>query len=195
MTEPIVVVHGKHAGYFKLVDQDGSQLGSAVPVGRARASASRAIWTHEFRDAHDRCVFNLHNVSRLRGLITWAYEVSAPGGSGMISVKRVRRLTETASMTEGPREIGMIRPPDSSRVALAFRWLGMWLGNESPLGIEDDTGRQVARVHIARVRRWRELCDLVVEVEDGTSEQLRRVALAASLIAASEIINWGGGGG
>jgi hypothetical protein len=196
MTEPIVVVHGEHLGYFKLFDQDGSQLGSAVPVGRTRASASRALRTHQFRDAHDRCVFNLQDVGpRLGGWLTkWAYEISAPGGSGMISVKRVHRSTANASITEGPRQIGMMRPPDRSRVALAFRWIG-WGGKESPLGIEDDTGRQVARVHIARVRRTRRICDLVVEVEDGTSEQLRRVALAASLIAESELINWGEGGG
>ena len=34
MTEPIVVVRGKHLNYFRLVDQDGSQLGLAVPDGR-----------------------------------------------------------------------------------------------------------------------------------------------------------------
>jgi hypothetical protein len=196
ITEPIVVVHGEHLGYFKLFDQDGSQLGSAVPVGRTRASASRALRTHEFRDAHDRWVFNLQDVGpRLRspGLTKWAYEISAPGGSGTIGVKRVRRLTETASITEGPRQIGMMRPPDPSPVALAFAAIGMWWGvsTRSPVVIEDDTGRQVARVHIARVSKIRQLGDLVVEVEDGTSEQLRRVALAASLIAYGSLINWG----
>lgn len=49
---------------------------------------------------------------------------------------------------------------------------GVSVGKDSPWGIEDDTGRQVARVHMARVRRFREQVDLV-EAEDGTSERLR----------------------
>ena len=64
------------------------------------------------------------------------------------------------------------------------------MGKDSPWGIEDDTGRQVARVHMARVRRFREQVDLV-EAEDGTSERLRRVALAASMIADHELIHFG----
>lgn len=86
-----------------------------------------------------------------------------------------------------------IAPPWS--VAVVFAALMAGERRRSPaLAIEDQNGRQVARVHIARTRSWGPLVDLIVEVEDGISQQLRHVALGASMIATLELIGSGEGG-
>jgi len=97
-------------------------------------------------------------------------------------------LNDTASVTQGPVQVGTIR----SRVGPALRALGIPVRKKSrALVLEDHHGRQVARIHIARKRRYGQFVDLVIEVEDGTLEQLRKVAIAASMIADRELIDFG----
>jgi hypothetical protein len=88
-------------------------------------------------------------------------------------------------------QVGTIR----SGAARASKALGILGRKKSPaLVIEDHHGRQVARIHIARKKRAGHLVDLVVEVDDGTTEQLRKVAIAASVIADRELIDFPGSG-
>jgi hypothetical protein len=176
-SEPVVVVRGKHRRDFELLDQDGGQLGLAIDVRRRSLLGDRAAY--EFRDAQERCIFNLKNTgSSVTGPgIKWRYEVTWPGESRTISIHRTSRRTTETSISEGSRQIGTMRGKGS--VVLA---------------IEDHSGLEVASVHIARARRFHELVDLVVELEDGISEELRVTALAASLITDMSLISFGGGG-
>ena len=76
--------------------------------------------------------------------------------------------------------------------------------HRSHFDLFDGNARQLGRVlgagkggvyefrDIARIRRVYSLVDLVVEVDDGASEPLRTVALAASVIADRELINLAG---
>jgi hypothetical protein len=89
---------------------------------------------------------------------------------------------DTASVAEGSVQIAVTR---LAQVAVS----GL-----PALILDDATGHHAARVHIPRVRRFRELVDLILEVPDGTSKQLRAVALGGSLIAEREVIDLGGGG-
>jgi hypothetical protein len=173
MTEPVVVVHGRHRGDFELLDQDGGRLGSAVRVGGMRSvDAARS---YEVRDAHDRYVLHLHEAelsSAVWGLTKWHYEVVLTGESGKITVQKTS--PEPTSISHGPRRIGTMRN-----------------GPTHAFLIEDHTGREVARIHIARTRFWSERVDLIAEIEDGTSVPLRSVALAATVIADRELIKFG----
>ena len=185
-SEPVVVVRGKHLSHFDLFDSSAGQLGRVVRVARKEA--------FEFRDIDDGCVLKLEDVGpswRSFGLAKWRYEVSEPDKRGAISVRRVRRLNDTVSITEGPMQVGTIR----SGAARGSRALRILVRKKSPaLVLEDHHGRQVARIYIARKKRAGHFVDLVVEVEDGTPEQLRKVAIAASVIADRELIEFPGSG-
>jgi hypothetical protein len=173
MTEPVVVVHSKHRRDFDLLDQDGGRLGSVVRVGGLRSV--EAARSYEVRDAHDRCVFHLNVAgpsSEVWGLTKWHYEVVSPGESGKITVQKAS--PEPTSISEGSHQIGVMRD-----------------GPTHAFVIEDDTGREVARIHIARTRFFSERVDLIAEIEDGTSEPLRKAALAATVIADRELIQFG----
>ena len=200
MSEPVVAARGKHLNGFELFDQEMGQLGSAAVLG---------LGTFEFRDACDRCVFKLKedtsnpDLARRIGLAgsagrqgKWRYEVVAADGSETISVRRVGRWTPTATICNGPRQIGLMRPGSSSRIAHVLEATGFKAPKRSPaLVIEDEPGHEVAWVHIGRTSSGDDLVELVVEIEDRTSEQLRKVALAASVIADYELISFSSGGG
>lgn len=81
---------------------------------------------------------------------------------------------EPTSISDGSRRIGTMRN-----------------GPTHAFVIEDHTGREVARIHIARTRFFSERVDLIAEIDDGTSEPLRKVALAAAVIADRELIQFG----
>jgi hypothetical protein len=192
MSEPLVVVHGKHREDFELLGQDAARLGSVVCVDRARC--------YEFRDLNDRCAVKLRDLApstRLRGLWKWRYEVISPGGGETISVMRVSRRKDPATIAQGSRQVGVLRRISRPAALTKFPRVSavIGLGTSESLVVEDHTGRQTARVHIVENRLSTKLVELIVEVEDGTSEQLRMVALAASLIAERELINWAVGGG
>src|SRR5207253_1618954 len=122
------------------------------------------------------------------------YELSTPEAAEAISISKVRRLTDTASITQGPDQIGMIRSQVKPRsVGADMRALGSPGRRKSPaLTVEDHNGREVARIYIARKRQPHERVDLIIEVKDGTSVQLRRIAVAASVIADLELIGFAG---
>jgi hypothetical protein len=63
------------------------------------------------------------------------------------------------------------------------------------LAVKDRSRDEVARVHIARMKRFRSLIDLVVDIEEDTPDDLRMAALASALIADREIATFGEGGG
>lgn len=86
-----------------------------------------------------------------------------------------------ASVTDGSVQIAMMRLAQVAVPGLPA------------LILDDATGHHVARVHIPRVRRFRELVNLILEVPDGTSKQLRAVAWPGGLIAARELIDLGEG--
>jgi hypothetical protein len=185
VSEPVVVVRGKHRSHFDLFNCWGSSLGRVVQVGRTDA--------YEVRDVYERRVLNLQEVGsswRALGLTKWRYELSIPDEPEAIRVSRVRRLTDTASITQGPTQIGLIRssaPTLSGALRRAFGSPGR--KKSRVFAVEYQTGSDVASVYIARKRQRHEHVDLVVEITDGTSEQLRKIALAASVIADLELIN------
>ncbi|MGZ4222006.1 MAG: hypothetical protein ACXVH1_37065 [Solirubrobacteraceae bacterium] len=150
---------------------------------------------YEVRDADDQRVLALQDVGpswRTLGLTKWRYELSMPDEPEAISVSRVRRLTDTASITQGPLQIGMIRSRVEPRsVTVALRMLGSPGRRKSPaFALEDHDGRQVACIYIACKRGPYERVDLIVDVKDGTSEQLRKIAVATSVIADRELIDF-----
>ena len=188
-SEPVVVVRGKHRSHFDLFDCRGKPLGRVVQAGRVDA--------YEVRDVDERRVLSLQDVGpswRTLGLTKWRYELSMPDEPEAISVSRVRRFSATASITQGSLQIGIVRSQvKPGPVAVALRALGSPGRKKSPaLALEDRIGRQVARIYIARKRRRGpdERVDLIVEVTDGTSEQLRKIAVAASVIADRELIDF-----
>jgi hypothetical protein len=135
----------------------------------------QAARSYEGRDAHDRCVLYLHEAgpsSTVWGLTKWHYEVVLAGESGKITVQKAS--PEPTSILDGSRRIGTMRN-----------------GPTNPFLIEDHAGREVARIHIARTRFFSERVELIAETEDGTSGPLRLVALAATLIADRELIQFG----
>lgn len=183
MTEPLVIACGEHLQDFELLDQDARRLGSAIHVDRA----------YELHDASGRCVLKAAFPSRLIGRTKWTYEVSTPDGSTTISVRRVGRQTDSASVTEGPHTIGMIRKArPQSRGSRGLR--AIFAVERPRLLIEDRSGREVACVHIARIRTVGDRVYLVIERKQGIPEQLRSVSLAASVIVDRELISIGHGG-
>ena len=193
VSEPVVVLRGRHRWHFDLFDCRGKPLGRVVQVGRLVA--------YEVRDVDEQRVLNLQDVGpgwRALGLTKWRYELSMPDEHEVISVSRVGRLTDTASITQGPLQIGTIRAGVAHRrpVAVALRALGRPRRKKSAaLVLEDHNGRRVAGIYTARNRPRYEGVDLIVEVKDGTSEQLRKIAVAVSVIADLELIRLQGSGG
>lgn len=129
------------------------------------------------------------------GTWNWHYELVLPGEGGTIKVRHVNRRPNPAEITQGSQQIGTIRtilkPAAQTRFARAAAVLR--LGVSPTFVVHDYAGRDTARVHFAEKRG--RLVDLVVEVDHGTPEPLRRVALGASLIAGNEVVDWAGGGG
>jgi hypothetical protein len=219
MTEPLVLVHGihreasqllfeqkavqrigeertfavtrrRHNADYELFDQDARWLGSVV--------AAHPAPRYEFRDPDARCVLALRKLAvsakrvRLVGLWKWQYEIVLPGAGVTISVKQVARKSDPAEVTQGSQQIGSIqeilKPAAQTRFARVAAMLR--LGVSPAFVIHDNAGRETARVHIAERRG--NLVDLVAEIQQGTPERLRKVALGASVIAANELLNWSG---
>jgi hypothetical protein len=95
--------------------------------------------------------------------------VFGPDGSESVSVERDTRWTQRASIRDGPCHIGTLRRPNRA----------------GALVIEDERGHQPGRLQIGHGS----YIDEAIEVEDRTSEQVRRVALAANVIADYELIS------
>jgi hypothetical protein len=180
-SEPVVVVRGQHLSHFDLFDRGGRQLGRVVRLARQEA--------YEFRDIDDRCLIKLEDVGsswRSLGLTKWRYEVSEPDMGEAISARRIRRWKDTAWIGQGPVQVGTI----GSGLAPVLRALGVRGRKKSrALVLQDLNGRQAARIHVAHTHG--QFVDLVIEVQDETPEQLRRVAIAASVIADRELIDAG----
>jgi hypothetical protein len=183
LAEPVIVLRGEHTRGFKLFDHAGIRIGSAiavvVPISRLRRH------THiELRDVHGGCVLTVRDggpfLSRL--LMGWNYQVLEPDGSASLTVRRVARRTERASIMDGDAQLGVIRPGNPSFLSRALKRTEY---EEWPtFVVEAVAGHHVARVRLARPSWRTKLIHLVVELEDGASEQLRKAALAASVKAA-----------
>lgn len=186
MSEPVVVLRGKHRSHFDLFDCSGESLGRVVQFGRSDA--------YEVRDQDHQRVLSLQEVGpswRVLGLTKWRYELSLSDEPEVISVSRARRLTDAASITQGVLQIGLIRSRPRPRSGAPLKALGGPGRKKSPvLVVEDQSGHQVARIHIARKSRNDQRVDLILDVTDGASEQLRKVAVAASVIADLELIDF-----
>ena len=165
MTEPLLVVRGNHHGDFGVFDRAGKRVGSAMRSGER--SPGR-LCTDEFLDAEGRCVIRVETVgsSAGRGRTKWVYELSGPQVPDVTKLSRVSRWAPKASITQGSRAIGMLKPAKSF----------------AGLVVEDEPGHPVARVYIAGAREWKKFTDVVVEAEDGAPEELRKAALAATVI-------------
>ena len=186
--EPLIVAHGQHSGDFELFAADARVLGVA---SRARRG------TYELRDASQHLVWELRAGSSLRGLgFKWRYELVLPNQQTIL-IQRSSRSSDAAAATLGTRHVGMIRPHRASSLR---QRVGAELG--SPAGartravaIEDDSQRERAWIYVARVRRLHALVDLVAEIDDSASDELRQIAVAAILITEREVIGWSAGGG
>lgn len=169
MTESLLVLR-RTGGDLDVLDQYGDRLGSASWGRRSR-------WReYEYIDIEGTCVLHGQVLGSLSGpAIKWVYELSVPHSPETTTLRRIDRSTQTASITQGQREVGWLRPvkqPDGFLIA-------------------DRDDKEVGRVLVAHASPLR----LLVLVNDSATEELRRVALAAALIADRELTKSGGGGG
>lgn len=171
MTEPLLVLR-RDGGDLDVFDRYRNRLGSARwgrRFGWIQFGSSRE---HEFVDAEDTCVLHVQEVGPA---ITWVYELSVPHSPETTKLQRIDDSTQTASITQGQREVGWLRSlkrPDGFLIA-------------------DRDDKEVGRVLVASESPLR----LLVLVNDSATKQLRRVALAAALIADRKLTKPGGGGG
>jgi hypothetical protein len=185
LRQPIVIVRGVHATDFELLNQRGRRLGSAIPSDEQTASGR---WRHcyDFRDHDDHSLLRLRDVSpkQTSGFFAdWSYEVSDPAGRTVVSVHHESRLRE--SRRSGACSIVL----DSAQIGTMRRGRRRCL-----LVLEDEAGQQAARVLLGYKRLvGRPLrIDLVVEIDDVARDQIRAVALAASVIADCRVIEYPG---
>jgi hypothetical protein len=176
LTAPVIVVRGMHRDPLELLDQNGRKLGSANP--RPPVDWSYEL-SYELCDTDSRCVLIVHKFERslrerLKG--AWAYELFEPGDPRIITVSCAERW-EDATIADGPHQIGLLR---SGTGRCLF-------------SVQDEPGHILGRVLLAR-QQFFDRFALVVEVENRTPDQLRKVAVAASVIADREMIASGGGG-
>jgi hypothetical protein len=182
MTESLLVFR-RNRGDLDVFDQKGNRLGSS----RAARSARRSRWIqfdsgrdHELVDAADACLLHLQDTgSHWKGrAIKWVYELKAPHSPEATKLQRIDRSTGTASITQGEREIGWLRP----------------LRGSDGFVIADRDDKEVGRGLVANERLLRGP-DLLVRVNSSAPEELRRVTLAAAVIADRELPRRSGGGG
>ncbi len=185
-TEPLIVAHGQHSGDFELFAADARALGVA---SRARRG------TYALYDASDQLAWELRAGSSMRGPgFKWRYDLVFPGHQTML-IKRGTRSADAAVVSIGARHVGMIRP---RRATSPLHWaaaeVGIRVRARSPAAaVEDDTQHERAWIYVARVWRLHGLVDLVAEIDDSASDELRQIAIAAILITEREFIGWGGG--
>lgn len=183
--EPIVVARGVYLADFALLDQRGRRLGSAIPVDE-QSGSGRWSRSYDFRDQDDRSLFILRDASSKQTsgfFATWTYEVSDPEGRRVVSIHHQSRLRETRR--SGACSIVL----DSGQIGTMRRGKKKCL-----LLLEDEAGQQMARVLLGYKRLVGHplRLDLVVEIDDAAPDRLRPVALAASMIAQSRVIEYPG---
>jgi hypothetical protein len=175
MTESLLVLR-RDGGDLDVLDQDGNRLGSVRWGRRFGWIQFGSSGEYEFVDAEDTCVLHVQAVGSLKGpAIKWVYELSVPHSSEATKLQRIDRSTHAASITQGQREVGWLRPlkrPDGFLIA-------------------DRDDNDVGRVLVGSESPLR----LLVLVNDSATEELRRVGLAAAVIADRELTERGGGGG
>jgi hypothetical protein len=183
LDEAILVVCGAHDGEeFRIFDQAGNSLG-AITFRLGAKLESR--W--EIRDTEGRNLQLLQAVGgtiQTSSLAKWSYALSEPGSSIVTSIDKVQRRSATCAVAVGPRRVGTLRKPDDDRVTGYL--------------VEDDGGRQLADVRVARTRSgiWgAPQVAIVVQIDDHATAQMRWVALATSVIVDNELLNHLGGGG
>jgi hypothetical protein len=179
LTEPVVVFRSGHARGFTLLNQGGHRVGSAVAVGPA--SRARAPEQLEVRAPDNRCLFTVRDAgswfSRL--FRRWEYEILERDASQGLIVRRMAPRAKEASVARDDARVGVIRPGNPAFLSRAMsrkEFRDMW----PMFVVETDTGEQVARIRLARPGWRTELLHVVVGVQDGASDELRRAALAAA---------------
>jgi hypothetical protein len=195
LTEPVIVARGTSHEHLELLDQHGRQLGVADlvrPAGGlwlALLGRSSSPTSYELCDADGRSVLIVREVKlsvseRFRR--GWTCEVLQPGEFATITVSRVGRWSSRSySIAEGPRQIGLLRIEFGTTLVKAGAWL---------CSVEDETGHDVGTVLLADKRNSSGRVALVLEVKDGSPAQLRRVAVAAILVADLRVIVFNRGG-
>jgi hypothetical protein len=179
LSEPVVVFRGGHATGFTLFNQGGHRVGSAVAVGPvSRVRAPRQL---EVRALDARCLFIVRDpgspFSRL--FHRWKYEIREPDATHGLIVRRMAPRAQEASVARDDARIGVVRPGNPAFLSRAMNrkaFRDVW----PMFVVEADTGEQVARIRLARPGWRTELVNVVVEVQDGASAELRRAALAAA---------------
>jgi hypothetical protein len=116
----------------------------------------------------------------------WRYALNAPGSAVITTIDKIDRK-DTCAITVGPRRIGTL-----SKFDLRGNW-----GSGGPDGrlgyslVEEDTGRQLADIRVAR-SRGRILglsqVDIIVQLDERATTQMRWVALAAGVIVDSQLL-------
>ena len=179
MTESLLVLR-RNGGTLDVFDQNGNRLGSARSARRSGWIQFGSGRDYEFVDAADTCVLYLRDVgSHWKGpAIKWVYELRVPHSPETTNLQRIDRSTGTASITQGESEVVWLRP----------------LKRGDGFVIADRDDKEVGRVLVAGERLLRGP-DLLVRVNSFAAEELRRVTLAAAMIADRELPRRGGGGG
>lgn len=130
---------------------------------------------------------------------SWAYELVEPGDPRIITLSCAGRWpTNKASWIEIPERFGWLQSRASAAIQEGPRQIGLLRSGTGRClcSVEDEPGQILGRVLLADLgssisRR----ITLVVEVENRTPDQLRKVAVAASFIADLEMITFAHGGG
>jgi hypothetical protein len=186
-TEPLIVAQGQHSGDFELFAADARALGVATRRRRA----------YELRDTSEQLIFELRARSSIRGFATkWRYDLTFSGGQTIL-IERSSRVGEAAVATIGARQVGMLRPRRaSSLLPRAAELFAYRMGARTPaVAVEDDTQHERAWIYVARIRRLHGVVELVAQIDDSASDELRQLAVAAILITEREFIGWSSGGG
>jgi hypothetical protein len=188
LTEPVIVARGEHEGRLELLDQDGRQLGFAERRTHftydIRDTDGQCVLIYDICDTDGQCVLAVRKVKlSLRERPTgWAYDVSQPYDTGITTLRRTGSWWKgTYSITEGGHQIGLLRGRGPLYPTNIVR--------EPLCSVEDERGHLLWCVQLARKPSFmKNRVALVVEIENQTPDQLRKVAVAATVIADHEMM-------
>jgi hypothetical protein len=202
-SEPVLVFWGYSGSSLNIFDQYGNQIGSS-----GRSSNEFAL-----RDAEPRCIVRetkwLPDVAEWRRRLEYEFSVAGSDGVdiGTINQDKPRILgaaelwpriicegrTIATIQNRSRNEVTWERLPASTRIARAHHIVDRFSCCRS--WICDEPGHEAARITYLRPSILPFRASYVLELQPGTKEPLRTMALAACIVVDSKLVKRGGDGG
>jgi hypothetical protein len=202
-TEPVLVFWGNSGSSLVIFDQFGNQIGSSRRNGNEYA----------LRDAEPRCIVRetkwLPDVAERRRRLEYEFSVAGSDGVDIGTINRDKARVRGAFelwpriMCDGRtiakiqdrsrKEVTRERLPASTRIARAHYLLDRF--SCCRFSICDEAGHEAARITYLRPSILPFRASYVLELQPSTTEPLRTMALAATVVVDKKLVRRGGSGG